>query len=320
MNNNVKEFDRSVCFTYFGNYFRQVKNVEKLIGMEMAYKVQNAIVEYGLWGKEIDDPQVKMLVGEPTLDLIDSSQARRSRGFTEDVEKTQKVMSYYAEHPGASQDEISKATGVSKGKVNKVIKQLKENASKPINSSDDRNSDTVTDIDTDNDSMTVTDDRSAAHPDTASLSFPEEASPSPETGKKLTYEQEKLVISYWQEHKKIKEIVSLTGFGYGQVNETITKYKENHYHLPEPKIEPDSSRRILCADGSYYGDYTKDNFIEWNEDFENMTEEEKYEEAQNYCDLLTNPEESWELDEAFVTGWLQELFGVIVHPTWKKEK
>lgn len=152
MGQQEKEFDRSVCFSFFEDYCQHVENVEKEFGIETAYKVIMAIVKYGLYEEEPEDSKMKILVNKTILKSIDLSQKRRSRGFSgEDLEKTQKVIDYYRDHPDASQNEIAKATGISKGKVNKVIRKIKEeelNNSNPISSSNANSSS--------NSSMTVT--------------------------------------------------------------------------------------------------------------------------------------------------------------------
>lgn len=141
-----KEFDRSICFTYFGNYHRQIELVREQCGLETAYEVYKAIVKYGLFKKEITDPKIRMLVGESTLDLIENSQKKRENGFGENIEQTQTIIDYNREHPEASQREIARVTGISQGKVNKVFKKYEL---KTIKKSHD-NYDTDIDIDTDN--------------------------------------------------------------------------------------------------------------------------------------------------------------------------
>lgn len=151
MGQQEKEFDRSICFTYFGNYYRQIELVKEQCGLEIAYEVYKAIVEYGLFKKEITDPKIRMLVGEATLDLIENSQKKRENGFGENIEQTQTIIDYNREHPEASQREIARVTGISPGKVNKVFKKYELKTVKK--SSDDTSSDidTVTDIVNDND-------------------------------------------------------------------------------------------------------------------------------------------------------------------------
>lgn len=151
MGQQEKEFDRSICFTYFGNYYRQIELVKEQCGLEIAYKVYKAIVEYGLFKKEITDPKIRMLVGEATLDLIENSQKKRENGFGENIEQTQTIIDYNREHPEASQREIARVTGISPGKVNKVFKKYELKTVKKSPNVIDIDSDNVND----NDSMNV---------------------------------------------------------------------------------------------------------------------------------------------------------------------
>lgn len=163
-----KEFDRSVCFTFFGNYYKQIKLIQEEYGKEKAYDICMAIIEYGLFETEIEDNKTRIMIGETTLSLIDESQKRRARGFKgEDLEKTKLVTDYYHDHPEASQNEIAKMTGVSKGKVNKVIRKIKEESS----ISSDINIDTDNDINNsyDNNTMTATVTDKSVHVDDSTL-------------------------------------------------------------------------------------------------------------------------------------------------------
>lgn len=71
--------------------------------------------------------------------------------------KSKLVTDYYHDHPESGQNEIAKMTGVSKGKVNKVLKKLKEEEqSSNVNCHSDTDNGNDNDNDNDNDSMTVT--------------------------------------------------------------------------------------------------------------------------------------------------------------------
>lgn len=107
--------------------------------------------------------------------------------------KSKLVTDYYRDHHESSQNEISKMTGISKGKVNKVLKKLKEEEqSSDVNSGTDidtgSNSDNDNDGDGDNDidsmtvTVTVTDHTKIASLKDAAASPPEEIS-------ELTYKQ-----------------------------------------------------------------------------------------------------------------------------------
>lgn len=125
---NKEEFDRSVCFTFFNDYHEQIMRVEKAYGVETAFDVYKAIVNYGLYEKEIDDEKLQILVGASTLTKIDSSQSRRSRGFAgEDLEMSRSIILMHLEHPEYSQNKIVNLTKASKGKVNKTLQKYNNN-------------------------------------------------------------------------------------------------------------------------------------------------------------------------------------------------
>ena len=74
-------YDRSVCFTFFKEYYDHIESVKEKFGVEKAFDVLVAICEYALYKKEITDPEIKMLVGDSILSRIDESQRRRERVF-----------------------------------------------------------------------------------------------------------------------------------------------------------------------------------------------------------------------------------------------
>lgn len=228
MGQQEKEFDRSVCFSFFEDYCQHVENVEKEFGIETAYKVIMAIVKYGLYEEEPEDSKMKILVNKTILKSIDLSQKRRSRGFSgEDLEKTQKVIDYYRDHPDASQNEIAKATGISKGKVNKVIRKIKEeelNNSNPISSSNSSSSSSS------NSSMTVTVTGSTeSHTEDASL---DADAPKPDTKKKkeleyvITKEIKEQIWQMFKDGYKYIDIESKTGIKRGKIYSIIEDLKK----------------------------------------------------------------------------------------------
>ena len=122
-----KEFDRSLCFTFYNSFHEQILDVKRDFGIEAAFEVYEAIVNYGLYSTEIPKGKVRTLVGNTTLEQIDTSQSRRSRGFLkEDTGLTKVVALYYRDHPKASQREIANATGASKSKVQKTLENIRK--------------------------------------------------------------------------------------------------------------------------------------------------------------------------------------------------
>ena len=259
MGTTEKEFDRSVCFSFFEDYFQHVENVEKEFGIEVAYKVIMTIVKYGLYEEEPEDDRMKILVNKTILKSIDLSQKRRSRGFSgEDLEKTQKVMDYYRDHPDASQNEIVKATGISKGKVNKVIRKIKEeelnnsitssNPSSTSSSSSDSNS-----------NMTVTVTGSTDQ----TFETETEAKTATEPAKELIGMTEEQIHTTWDMYKKknkYKEISDVTNLNYDQIKIVIDYGKAHDYRTPlDIKKEQDRAERII--DLSIKNEYERKKYL-----------------------------------------------------------
>ena len=124
-----KEFDRSMCFTFYKSFHEQIMDVKRDFGLEAAFDVYEAIVNYGLYETEIEKGRVRTLVGNTTIEQIESSQCRRSRGFNkEDFGQTKLVAEYYRDHPKASERQIVDALGgaVKKTKVHKTLVKIRE--------------------------------------------------------------------------------------------------------------------------------------------------------------------------------------------------
>jgi len=130
MKKKEKEFERNVCFTFFEDYRLTAKELEEDFDKDIVADYYNAIIDYALYGVEPEPKGAIKYIWHTTKTTIDKSIERRANGFgREDKEKTEKVLKYKAEHPEATQKEISEKTGVSVGKVNKVFKDLKDNSS-----------------------------------------------------------------------------------------------------------------------------------------------------------------------------------------------
>lgn len=125
-----KEFERDLCFTFYGSYRETAREIEADFGLEVVAKFYNAIMDYALYEKEPELEGVLKYVWHTTKTTIDASVQRRSRGFNgEDVEMTERIMKYMEENPDATERQIAEDCGCSKGKVGKVKKQLATNNS-----------------------------------------------------------------------------------------------------------------------------------------------------------------------------------------------
>lgn len=122
-----KEFDRSVCFTFYRSFHEQIMDVKRDFGLEAAFQVYEAIANYGLYGTEIEKGKLRTLVGNTTFEQIENSQVRRSNGFVqEDFESTYAIAVYHRDHPEASQRTIAEAVGVGKTKVQRILTKIRE--------------------------------------------------------------------------------------------------------------------------------------------------------------------------------------------------
>ena len=129
---NQREFNRNVCFNFFESYLEQGKMIREQLGDEKCAEYFIALAEYALYQKDSEDVMIRMFI-TGLKNTIDAGQSKRERGFkgkhnSEDVELTKKIIEYKKEHPDESQDKIAKACNCSKGKVNKVIKRMNEEA------------------------------------------------------------------------------------------------------------------------------------------------------------------------------------------------
>ena len=129
---NQREFNRNVCFNFFESYLEQGKMIREQLGDEKCAEYFIALAEYALYQKDSEDVMIRMFI-TGLKNTIDAGQSKRERGFkgkhnSEDVELTKKIIEYKKEHPDESQDKIAKACNSSKGKVNKVIKRMNEEA------------------------------------------------------------------------------------------------------------------------------------------------------------------------------------------------
>lgn len=136
-----KEFDRSICFTFFEDYRKTAVSIEKMLGKEAACDYYTGLIDYALYAKEPQFDGMLEIIWPTTKANLDAGIERRKRGFRkEDTQKTQRILDYHSKNPEASQAEIALNTKSSVGKVNKVLQ--KERASNPTPNA---NADTLSD-------------------------------------------------------------------------------------------------------------------------------------------------------------------------------
>ena len=157
----TEEFDRSVCMSFFNDHRELVKRIQRLHGLEMAYKVQSAIIDYGLNGIKPTEEELLQFIPEPVLNQIDNNQKRRSRSFKgEDLEVSRSIILLHRDRPEMSQNAIASELGISKGKVNKTLQKYNNGEYEGVigftNTNTDTNTSTITGNDRDHrDRVTV---------------------------------------------------------------------------------------------------------------------------------------------------------------------
>jgi len=123
--NSSEEFDRSVCFTCFSSWVEAIRSIADT-DPRTAITAFLVLSDFCLYGIEPDPECNPWGFTWPVVE----HEARRSinnrrRGFgSEDVEQSDAIRTYYADHPYATQRAIADAVGCSVGKVNKVLKSI----------------------------------------------------------------------------------------------------------------------------------------------------------------------------------------------------
>lgn len=281
------EFDRSICMSYFGNYRTSVKRIENKYGKELAYDVQSAIIDYGLYGIRPTDEDLLIFVSETVFDVIDKSQAKRAKGFSgEDLEMSKKIIQSHRDRPDLSQEKLAMMLHTSKGKVNKTLKKYRNGEYEGILNFDINN---VIDSDSDYDSTDRDRDRPTDQvQETASPTTESSTPTSPPTPTELTYEEYTSVMDMWEKRtgKSPNQIADKLNLDRGLVNEAIDEYKKNKFTRKE------KPKRIVEEIPLLNGGYL------------NRTKEELFNEATNNGKSLVEDVAWKELESGYI------MFGI----------
>lgn len=119
-----KVFDRTVCFTCFGDYVDTLDTIAEQSGPEIAYAAFEILADYCLYGIE-PDPETNPwgLVWPIVERRARLSMNNRRRGFgTPDTELAERVREYAAKHPEATQQQIAEAAGCHRNTVRKFLR------------------------------------------------------------------------------------------------------------------------------------------------------------------------------------------------------
>lgn len=124
-----KEFDPTICFSFFADWLEVIEETETEADYESeSYMLFKAIANYGLYGETPDfdtnDACKSFRRFWPMLERqIDKSVSNRKRGFLHNngpTENAKKVIDAYKENPDASIRSIAEMTGISKSEVYRI--------------------------------------------------------------------------------------------------------------------------------------------------------------------------------------------------------
>lgn len=117
-------FDRTVCFTCFGDYVDTLKMIAAQQGAEIAYAAFEILADYCLYGIEPDpDSNPWGLVWPIVERRARLSINNRRRGFgTPDKELAERIREYAAENPEATQRQIADAVDCHRNTVSKTLR------------------------------------------------------------------------------------------------------------------------------------------------------------------------------------------------------
>ncbi len=120
---NTKEFDRTLCFSFYRSYLEQGELIREQLGDTECAKYFIALIRYGLFREEPSDIKTNMLMAG-LKNTIDAGQEKRRRGFEkENTKMSEKILEYKEQNPNSTQREIADACDCSLGKVNKTLKK-----------------------------------------------------------------------------------------------------------------------------------------------------------------------------------------------------
>lgn len=129
MDTPKKEFDPTVCFTFFSDWMSAIVDAETESDMQSeAYMLFKSIADYSLYGEEPDFDNNTACKSFKRFwpmiaNQIDTSIKNRKRGFktgSGPTEKAQKVIEECKRSPKASLRQIEKVTGVSKSEAGRI--------------------------------------------------------------------------------------------------------------------------------------------------------------------------------------------------------
>lgn len=292
--------------SYFDDHRRMVKRIERLHGIEMAYAVQNIIIDYGLDGVlPTDDDNILQYIPEPIFGQIDRNQERRARGFKgDDLEVSRSIILLHRDHPEYSQNQIAKIVGKSKGKVNKTLQKYRNGGYDGVLDFDNEIS-TASDTDTSTNTGTstvtdtgmtatvtepVTGSGAADHPDKPKTN---EQSITYEPALEITTEIIELVYALFQTGTKYEAISEQTGLKKKQIFDIIEDGKKHNYVAPKKRPAPPE---YIPQYNGQLTTYVKKDF--------NIAPED----VDRFYHLFIDPKGEYKFDVSYVNTWFENEY------------
>lgn len=118
-------FDRSVCFTFYGDYLATLEGIEQMSGTEAAYTAFKILAKYSLYGEQPDPACNPWGFAWPMVERKAKDNVMRRQQAIEggDTELAQAIREYAAENPEATQKEIAEALSCHRNTVGYVLKK-----------------------------------------------------------------------------------------------------------------------------------------------------------------------------------------------------
>lgn len=121
----LKAFDRALCFTFFGNWYEVITNLETDADeSSAAYTLFKAIADYSLFGVRPDSENMVIKAAWPMFETeIDNAVDRRRKRFAPgDLSaKHKRALELHSKRPDLSYRDIEQLTGVPKSTFARLV-------------------------------------------------------------------------------------------------------------------------------------------------------------------------------------------------------
>lgn len=118
-------FDRTVCFTFFGDYLAALEGIEQTNGAESAYTAFKILARFSLYGEQPDPANNPWGFAWPMVERKARDNISRRKQAIEggDSALTKAILEYAAENPEATQQAIADALSCHRNTVGNVLRK-----------------------------------------------------------------------------------------------------------------------------------------------------------------------------------------------------